>query len=67
MREALAACMEGLPEKFRSIFVLKEIEGLNSDDICKEFDITSTNLWVILHRARNLLRKCLESRNVVND
>ncbi|HAX47296.1 MAG TPA: sigma-70 family RNA polymerase sigma factor [Nitrospinaceae bacterium] len=57
---ALAGCMDKLPEKFRRIFVLKEIEGLSSDKICNEFNVKPTNLWVILHRARNQLKKCLE-------
>ncbi len=58
--EVLAKCMDKLSDKFRNIFVLKEIEGLASDEICKEMDIKPTNLWVILHRARHQLRKCLE-------
>lgn len=61
---ALAECLDGLSEKFRSVFVLKEIDGMASEDICKEFGITPTNLWVILHRARNQLKRCLENRNI---
>lgn len=61
--EAMALCMDRLSEKFRNIFVLKEIEGMDSDEICKEMDIKPTNLWVILHRARNQLRKCLETHH----
>jgi len=60
---AMAQCMDRLSEKFRNIFVLKEIEGLTSEEICKEMNIKPTNLWVILHRARNQLRKCLETHN----
>jgi RNA polymerase sigma factor (sigma-70 family) len=59
----MAQCMDKLSDKFRNIFVLKEIEGLTSEEICKEMDIKPTNLWVILHRARNQLRKCLETHN----
>jgi len=33
---------------------------LDSEEICKELSITSTNLWVILYRARVALRQCLE-------
>jgi len=40
--------------------VFREIDGLRTDEICKRLDITSTNCWVILYRARMLLRKCLE-------
>ena len=61
--EALSTCLDRLSDKFRNIFVLKEIEGLTSDEICKEMDIKPTNLWVILHRARNQLRKCLEAHH----
>lgn len=61
--EALAHCMDRLSDKFRNIFVLKEIEGMSSEEICKELNIKPTNLWVILHRARNQLRKCLEAQH----
>ena len=60
---ALAKCLEGLSEKFRDIFVLKEVEGMASEDICKEMEIQPNNLWVILHRARNQLKKCLEAND----
>lgn len=60
---ALAKCLDGLSEKFRHIFVLKEVEGMKSEDICKEMAIQPTNLWVILHRARNQLKKCLEAND----
>jgi RNA polymerase sigma-70 factor (TIGR02943 family) len=59
--EILATCLEGLPDKFDKLFVLKEIDGMSSEKICNEFGIKPTNLWVILHRARNQLKKCMES------
>jgi RNA polymerase sigma-70 factor (TIGR02943 family) len=62
LAKILAQCMNGLPEKFHKIFVLKEVDGMSSEDICNEFDIKPTNLWVILHRARNQLKLCLESK-----
>ena len=61
LAKVLAACLEGLLEKFHKLFVLKEMDGLSSDEICKEFNIKPTNLWVILHRARDQLKLCLES------
>jgi RNA polymerase sigma-70 factor (TIGR02943 family) len=60
LTEKLALCLDGLSDKFRQIFVLKEIDGVDTEQICKEFDIKPTNLWVILHRARNQLKNCLE-------
>ncbi len=42
--------------------MLREVEGLETKEICNALDITGTNLGVILYRARNRLRECLESR-----
>ena len=53
-------CMNALSPKFRQLYVLREIEGHDSETICSELSITPNNLWVILHRARNLLKKCME-------
>ncbi len=61
LAKILAQCMNALPEKFHRIFVMKEVDGMSSEEICNEFDIKPTNLWVILHRARNQLKLCLES------
>jgi RNA polymerase sigma-70 factor (TIGR02943 family) len=60
LTEKLLFCLDGLSDKFRQIFVLKEIDGVSTDQICNEFNIKPTNLWVILHRARNQLKNCLE-------
>jgi RNA polymerase sigma factor (sigma-70 family) len=61
LAQVLAKCMNGLSEKFHRLFVLKEIEGLSTEEICKEFNVKPTNLWVMLHRARNQLKLCMES------
>jgi RNA polymerase sigma-70 factor (ECF subfamily) len=53
-------CLDGLPPAFRRAFTLRELDDLKTDEICKILDVTSTNLWVILHRARAKLRDCLE-------
>lgn len=58
---AFRQCLAGLPDAFRSAFSLRELDGLKTDEICKILDITPTNLWVILHRARNRLRSCLNA------
>jgi DNA-directed RNA polymerase specialized sigma24 family protein len=44
LAQVLAKCMNGLSEKFHRLFVLKEIEGLSSEEICKEFGVKPTNL-----------------------
>ncbi|GAB4378270.1 MAG: hypothetical protein Kow0042_26760 [Calditrichia bacterium] len=57
---ALRFCLKKLPEQISGVFVLREMDGLNSKEICKVFGISTSNLWVILHRARRQLRRCLE-------
>ena len=54
-----ASCLGKLKSPLRHIFTLKEIEGLDSEKICKEYDITPNNLWVMIHRARKQLKHCL--------
>lgn len=56
----LHACIERLPDKFAAIFVMRMIEELETELICKENNITASNLWVILHRAKIQMRECLE-------
>ena len=58
--QILRECIKALPQKIAAVFTLREMEGVESRDICKELDITASNLWVMLHRARNQLRRCLE-------
>jgi len=56
----LHTCLEELSGRVARTFVLREIEGLSTDEICKVLNISATNCWVILYRARMLLRRCLE-------
>lgn len=57
--EALRRCLDRLPERHAALFTLREIDGLTTDELCKQFGITKTNLWVILHRARLALADCM--------
>lgn len=62
-REFLAvmqACIDRLPPVQGRVFLMREWLGLDTAEICKELAITSTNLWVLLHRARLRLRECLQ-------
>jgi RNA polymerase sigma-70 factor, ECF subfamily len=56
----LQICMEKLPKKLAAIFILRDIEEEENEKICKDLEITATNAWVMLYRARVTLRKCLE-------
>jgi len=60
--DVLERCMEGLPKKTSRAFMLREVMGLETEEICKDLGITSTNCWVLLYRARMALRECLEGR-----
>jgi RNA polymerase sigma-70 factor (ECF subfamily) len=60
--DVFAGCLDGLTPAFRSAFTMRELDGLGTEEICKILDITPTNLWVILHRARAKLRGCLETK-----
>jgi RNA polymerase sigma-70 factor, ECF subfamily len=57
---ALAECLEGLTRQQHAVFSLRELSGADTDSICKELGISTTNLWVILYRARMALKECLE-------
>ena len=56
----LDACTQKLPATQGRLFLMREWLELSSDEICKELDLTPTNLYVQLHRARLRLRECLE-------
>jgi RNA polymerase sigma-70 factor (ECF subfamily) len=57
---ALESCLGGLPARTAQVFMLREHLGLETGEICKELGLTATNCWVLLYRARMLLRECLE-------
>lgn len=55
-------CLKHLPQGQADVFVLSVMEEMESDEICKELGISSSNLWVRLHRARLGLAKCVGSK-----
>jgi len=57
---ALNNCIEKLTHNQRQLIVLKLVEEVEVEKICKELKITATNYWVIIHRAKLQLRSCLE-------
>jgi RNA polymerase sigma-70 factor, ECF subfamily len=58
--QTLQDCMDRLPKKLARIFLLREVEEADNEEICKELEISPSNAWVMLYRARMGLRKCLE-------
>ncbi|GLB48802.1 sigma-70 family RNA polymerase sigma factor [Neptunitalea lumnitzerae] len=57
---AIQSCLSKLPKKQAQVFTMKTIEGLDTETICNELNMTSSNLWVIIHRARKGLADCLQ-------
>jgi len=60
LKSALEGCIQNLSEKYRMVFMLKTVQNYETEEICNELDITPSNLWVIIHRARIQLRNCME-------
>ncbi|MBN8453595.1 sigma-70 family RNA polymerase sigma factor [Accumulibacter sp.] len=56
------ACMNRLPPGTARVFMMREMLGLETDEICAELSMSSNNCWVVLHRARMGLRLCLDQR-----
>lgn len=57
---AIQNCLEKLPQKQAEVFEMKTILNYETEAICNELDITASNLWVIIHRARTAMASCLE-------
>ena len=56
----LEVCLEKLPAKTARIFMMREWLELDTEEICKELAISTSNAWVLLYRARVRLRECLD-------
>lgn len=59
--EAFGRCLSRLPDGLADAFILRELDGLGADEVRQVLGITDVNLWARLHRARSLLRNCLET------
>ena len=57
----LDGCLGEIPPRHAAAFTLREIDEMPTEEICKVLGVSTTNLWVILHRARAHLRLCLET------
>ena len=59
--QAFRGCLQRLSQRQADAFTLRELDDLTSDEICKELEISASNLWVLLHRARLSLVGCMKS------
>ncbi|HEX9512549.1 MAG TPA: sigma-70 family RNA polymerase sigma factor [Puia sp.] len=59
-------CKDHLKALQQQVFTLKYMEDLDSDEICKVLNISSSNYWVLIHRARLQMRDCVEKQWLKN-
>lgn len=60
--EVFDACLKHLPENTARVFMMREFLEFETTEVCRELGISAGNCNVILHRARNGLRRCLEKK-----
>jgi RNA polymerase sigma-70 factor (ECF subfamily) len=61
LQQIIQKCKDHLKDIQQDVFTLKYLEDLKSDEICKVLNISSSNYWVLLHRARLKMRDCIEA------
>jgi RNA polymerase sigma-70 factor (ECF subfamily) len=63
---AVQMCVDKLPKRIGQVFVLREVFGSDTKELCKDLGLTTSNVWVQLYRARMMVRTCLEKRGFGN-
>lgn len=58
--DVMKTCLSALPHRVANVFTLREMDGLTREEICECLGLSSSNFWVIMHRARMQLRRCIE-------
>ncbi|MFZ5503287.1 MAG: RNA polymerase factor sigma-70 [Pseudomonadota bacterium] len=60
--QVFEVCLQGLPPKQARVFMMREFIELDANEICAAVELTTSNLHVLLHRARLRLRECIENK-----
>jgi len=58
--EAFQSCLARLPARLAAAFALREVDGMSSEEVREILGVSAGNLWVLLHRARLGLARCLD-------
>jgi RNA polymerase sigma-70 factor (ECF subfamily) len=58
----LEVCLDGMPPAQARVFMMREYMGFETDEICTTVNVSSSNFFVLMHRARLRLRECLDQR-----
>ena len=62
LSESIHSSLENLPENQRQVVTLRDVEGLDSKEVCQLLEISQVNQRVLLHRGRSRLREDLETK-----
>ncbi len=58
--EQVGSCMEKLPDNLRQVFILRNVDGLSTQEISEQLEMSPNNIWVMLYRSRSRMRECLD-------
>lgn len=59
--EMLERCIGHLPEKWRLAIIMKYRSDLDASQICQDLELSISNYWQIIHRAKLMLKKCVDT------
>jgi RNA polymerase sigma-70 factor, ECF subfamily len=62
LRDVLTQAIDGLPDELRTVFTLRVVEDLDTDETAACLDISESNVKVRLHRARSLLKERIDEQ-----
>lgn len=60
--QTLHLCIESLPLKMATVVALKYLDDTDSRSVCEQLQMSRTNFWQIMHRAKLLLKTCIENK-----
>lgn len=60
LQQILAACQRQLPPRQQLVFARRFVEEISTEEVCQELALSAANFWVLVHRAKLSLRRCLE-------
>jgi RNA polymerase sigma-70 factor (ECF subfamily) len=59
--DCMQRAIEALPATLKEVLILRDVEGVEAKEVCEMLNITETNLYVRLHRARERVRVAVET------
>ncbi len=62
LRTEILAALGQMPARQRAVVMLRDVDGLRTDEVCEVLGLTAANERVLLHRGRSRLRQALESK-----